>query len=169
MPNHVCRQFAPVVLTLSVMLTACDSLRFSAPPPPPVQQTQPSTPSVVEPAPQRVPVPARKPAPSASPAAAPLPATNSEELPGNARPPVVVGLNRDALIEQFGTPAMEREAPPARVLEFGNGDCRLAAYLYFDTARNDFYTLQYEVNGMPAPHAAVDRCLLRITRDASRR
>lgn len=81
----------------------------------------------------------------------------------------MVGLNRDMLVEAFGNPVSEREAAPARVIEFGNGDCRLAAYLYFDTARNDFYTLQYEVNGMPAPHAAVDRCLSRIARDASRR
>ncbi len=86
-----------------------------------------------------------------------------------ARPPVVVGLNRDMLIQQFGAPAAEHEAPPARVLEFGKDDCRLAAYLYFDTSRNDFYTLQYEVNGLPAPHAAVDQCLSRIARDASRR
>lgn len=85
------------------------------------------------------------------------------------RPPVVVGLNRDGLIQHFGLPVAEREAAPARVMEFGKDDCRLAAYLYFDTARNDFYALQYEVNGLPAPHDAVDRCLSRIARDASRR
>lgn len=85
------------------------------------------------------------------------------------RPPVVVGLTRDGLVQQFGPPVAEREAAPARVLEFGGGECRLAAYLYFDTTRNDFYALQYEVNGLPAPHDAVDRCLSRIARDASRR
>lgn len=83
--------------------------------------------------------------------------------------PVVIGLNRDGLTRQFGQPASEREAPPARVLEFGGGDCVLAAYLYFDTARNDFYTLQYEVNGTPERSPAADSCLARITRDAGRR
>lgn len=72
-------------------------------------------------------------------------------------------------MQTYGLPVTEREAPPARIMEFGIGDCRLAAYLYFDTARNDFYALQYEVNGMPAPNAAADRCLTRISRDANRR
>lgn len=83
-------------------------------------------------------------------------------------PPPVIGLNRGALIGQFGQPVAEREAAPARVLEFAEGDCQLAAYLYFDTARNDFYVLQYQVNGMTDRNEAADRCLMRI-RDAARR
>lgn len=83
-------------------------------------------------------------------------------------PPAVVGLNRSALIGEFGSPVAEREAAPARVLEFVAGDCQLAAYLYFDTARNDFYVLQYQVNGMTDRNEAADRCLMRI-RDAARR
>lgn len=90
-----------------------------------------------------------------------------EQLPPEPPPPVV-GLNRSALIAQFGPPAGEREAAPARVLEFSSGDCQLAAYLYFDTARNDFYALQYQVNGIADRNDAADRCLMRI-RDAARR
>src|SRR3546814_1209804 len=71
--------------------------------------------------------------------------------------PLVIGLNRDALIRQFGTPVAEREASPARVLEFRHENCLLAAYLYFDTARNDFYALQYEVNGSVDTNYAADR------------
>lgn len=83
-------------------------------------------------------------------------------------PPTVTGLNRADLIDRFGTPVAEREAAPARVLEFAEGDCVLSAYLYFDTARNDFYVLQYQVNGMTDRNEAADRCLMRI-RDAARR
>ena len=170
MPNRVRRLTVLAVLTLPVMLAGCEMLRLTPEPAPqPVQETPPPAAPVGEPQAERaIPLPARKPSPpvvasAPSPAAA-MPA--EEHLP---RPPVVVGLTRDALIEQFGRPAGEREAAPARVMEFTSGDCRLAAYLYFDTTRNDFYTLQYEVNGLPAPHDAVDRCLSRIARDASRR
>jgi hypothetical protein len=168
MSNHARRLFALAVLILPVMLGGCEMLRLGSPPAPaPAPSPVPKgPPPAVEPEPQRTaPLPTRKPAqPAAVSQPAPPPAEDTM-----SRPPVVVGLNRDALIQQFGAPALEREAAPARVLEFGNGECRLAAYLYFDTARNDFYTLQYEVNGLPAPHDAVDRCLSRIARDARRR
>ena len=104
----------------------------------------------------------------AAPVVAPPPPPALPPVESGA-PPRVVGLNRLALIQTYGLPVAEREAPPARIMEFGIGDCRLAAYLYFDTARNDFYTLQYEVNGQPAPSADADRCLTRISRDANRR
>lgn len=157
-------------MTLPVMLAGCELLRLPPEPAPqPVQETPPPAPVVeAAPAERPVPVPARKP-PLPVVASAPPPASLSSAEENLPRPPVVVGLTRIALIEQFGQPASEREAAPARVLEFASGDCRLAAYLYFDTTRNDFYTLQYEVNGLPAPHDAVDRCLSRIARDASRR
>lgn len=83
--------------------------------------------------------------------------------------PPVIGLNRDALTWHFGPPNAERDAPPARILEFGNDECRLAAYLYFDTVRNDFYVLQYEVNGMAEHQPAGEQCLARISRDPGRR
>ncbi len=150
------------------MLGGCETLRLSAAPTPPPVEPPPAPaaePAAITPPPRVAPLPARKPSPQ-QPAAVAAPPTGSEPLP---RPPVVIGLNRDGLIENFGLPVAEREAAPARVIEFGDGECRLAAYLYFDTARNDFYVLQYEVNGLPAPHDAVDRCLSRIARDASRR
>ncbi len=172
MPNRVRRLTALAVVTLPVLLAGCEMLRppQQQPAPEPVSQTPPAAVAVVAPPVERpAPLPGRKP-PLPAAASAPQPAgpgpAADEALP---RPPVVVGLTRDALIALFGRPSGEREAAPARVLEFASGDCRLAAYLYFDTTRNDFYTLQYEVNGLPAPHDAVDRCLSRIARDASRR
>lgn len=170
MPNRVRRLTALAVVTLPVMLAGCELLHpLEQNAPQPVQETAPPPAPVIEAQPERpVPVPQRKPTPPGAAGAAPQqtqPAAQ-ETLP---LPPVVIGLTRDGLIEQFGRPAREREAAPARVLEFTSGDCSLAAYLYFDTARNDFYTLQYEVNGLPAPHDAVDRCLSRIAHDASRR
>jgi hypothetical protein len=171
MPNRVRRLTALAVLTLPVMLAGCELLRLPPEPTPaPVQEAPPPAAPVVEPPPPRpAPLPGRKPslpAPGPAQPAAVTPPPVEEPLP---RPPVVVGLTRDGLVQQFGPPVAEREAAPARVFEFGGADCRLAAYLYFDTTRNDFYALQYEVNGIPAPHDAVDRCLSRIARDASRR
>lgn len=170
MPNRARRLTALAVVTLPVMLAGCELLRLPPEPAlPPVQEVVPPPAPEVEPQPERpIPVPARKPPPPVA-ATAPQPAATPAADEALPRPPVVVGLTRDALIEQFGRPMVEREAAPARVIEFVDGDCRLAAYLYFDTTRNDFYTLQYEVNGLPAPHDAVDRCLSRIARDASRR
>ncbi|MBS4046804.1 MAG: hypothetical protein KG075_10715 [Alphaproteobacteria bacterium] len=172
MPNRFRRLTALAVLTLPVMLAGCELLRLTPEPAPaPAQEAPPPPAPAVEPPPpvRPAPLPGRKPPLPAPPSAAqPAPAVTpaEEALP---RPPVVVGLTRDGLVQQFGPPVAEREAAPARVLEFGGADCRLAAYLYFDTTRNDFYALQYEVNGIPAPHDAVDRCLSRIARDASRR
>lgn len=171
MSNHPRRLAALAVVTLPVMLAGCELLRLppEPAPPPPVQEVAPPAPEVEPPAERPIPVPARKPPPPPVVATAPQPAATPAADEALPRPPVVVGLTRDALVEQFGRPMAEREAAPARVIEFVSGDCRLAAYLYFDTTRNDFYTLQYEVNGLPAPHDAVDRCLSRIARDASRR
>lgn len=170
MSNRPRRLAALAVVTLPVMLAGCELLRLTPEPAPqPVQEAALPPAPAVEPQPVRpVPVPARKP-PLPVVATAPHSAATSPTDESLPRPPVVVGLTRDALVEQFGRPLAEREAAPARVIEFASGDCRLAAYLYFDTTRNDFYTLQYEVNGLPAPHDAVDRCLSRIARDASRR
>ncbi|MEK9967807.1 MAG: hypothetical protein VW600_01640 [Ferrovibrio sp.] len=156
-------------MTLPVMLAGCETLRFASAPaaPPPVPAPLPE-PAAAPAAIRATPLPERKPPQRASITPVP-PASSSQAGEGLPRAPVVVGLTRAGLIDQFGPPTTEREAAPARVLEFGDGDCRLAAYLYFDTTRNDFYTLQYEVNGLPAPNDAVDRCLSRIARDASRR
>ncbi|MFN4312409.1 MAG: hypothetical protein ACK4FK_17635, partial [Ferrovibrio sp.] len=109
------------------------------------------------------PLPARKPAPG-QPAAR---RESARSEPGQV--PEVIGRNRGELQRQFGSPVQEREAPPARVLEFGRADCRLAVYLYFDTARNDFYALQYEVNDAAPAGPAAEQCLARIARDAERR
>lgn len=154
-------------MTLSLMLAGCDTFltrpQPAAPPPvPPVSEPQPDPdagrPTRPPPRPTRKPSAVAQPAPQSDP----------------PRPPNVIGLNREGLQHHFGGPVQEREAPPARVLEFGGGDCRLVVYLYFDTARNDFYALQYEVNGAvpngAAPNGgAADQCLARIARDAERR
>ena len=92
----------------------------------------------------------------------------------NAVPPPpavarVVGLNRRQLSDLYGVPVAERDAAPARVLEFRSGECLLAAYLYLDTVRNDFFALQYEVNGSATATPASQRCLERLRDDAARR
>lgn len=154
-------------MTLSLMLAGCDAFMarpepVAPPPAPPANEARPD-PDAGQPT-RPVPRPTRKPAAAAQPAPQPEP----------LRPPSVIGLNREGLRHHFGSPVQEREAAPARVLEFGGGDCRLVVYLYFDTARNDFYALQYEVNGAVPNHAApnggaTDQCLARIARDAERR
>lgn len=157
------RPFFPAVVPLVMLtlaLTACDTFMPARQPAasPPAPPAEPSMDSATPPS-RLVPRPARKPA-IGQPATA---------APGPAQPPAVIGLNREALRQHFGEPAQERAAPPARVLEFGHGDCRLAVYLYLDTARNDFYALQYEVNGAAPTGPDADPCLARIARDAERR
>jgi hypothetical protein len=158
-----------VLLPAMLVLSGCALLGGPADGPPPPLATEPPPSAVAAPAApvetalRPAPVPVRK--PPAPAVATPPPVT---VLP-DQRPPVVTGLDRAGLIRTYGLPVAEREAPPARIMEFGIGDCRLAAYLYFDTARNDFYTLHYDVNGAPAPNADVDRCLTRIARDANQR
>ncbi|HEX6959434.1 MAG TPA: hypothetical protein VF194_15735 [Ferrovibrio sp.] len=166
---HKQRAAAGLFLTVAglLILAGCDLLNPppAAPPPPPVNMV-PLPPPVPEGRkPGSVPIPQKKPpVPTATAAApAPPPPVNPDEVPD------VIGLNRDGLTRLFGTPTAEREAPPARVLEFRDGECVLAAYLYLDTARNDFYTLQYEVNGTTERNADTDRCLVRITHDAASR
>ncbi len=167
MPIRIRHPFTAVfIVTLPVMLAACDMLspgpRITAPPPVPVP-SEPAPGPEAKPVARPAPLPTRKPAPQAQPTAQPAP----QVVP--VSPITIIGLNRDELQRHFGMPVAEREAAPARVLEFGNGDCRLAAYLYFDTARNDFYTLQYEVNGAAPAGPAAEQCLSRIARDAERR
>jgi len=145
----------PLLVGGCEMLLPRDAPPTAAPAPAPAPAVRPAP--VAQPA---VPIPAAKP---------PVPAAAVGIATDNHGQPLVIGLNREGLVRQFGGPVAEREAPPARVLEFGPDDCRLAAYLYFDTARNDFYTLQYEVNGSVDRDAAASRCLQRIARDAARR
>jgi hypothetical protein len=137
-----------------LMLAGCENTHFIDRKPPPA----------IEPAPVAAPQPA-VPLPQTKP---PVPVVVSRIITDERGRPLVIGLNREALIGQFGQPAAEREVSPARVMEFAYENCRLAAYLYFDTARNDFYALQYEVNGSVERNAAADRCLTRIARNAPR-
>lgn len=145
------------------------------------REPEPQTPGIFIEAPAPVTAAPEKPPPplpASKPARAPQtrqeaaqngPNGSANDVHASAEPPPpVIGLNRGALIDQFGMPAAEREAAPARVIEFNTGECQLAAYLYFDTARNDFYVLQYQVNGITERNDAADRCLMRI-RDAARR
>jgi hypothetical protein len=165
------------IMGLILPLMACESF-----PLPGWREPEPQTPGIFIEAPAPVtaapekplpPLPASKPpvrAPQARQGASPN-GSNGAANDAHASvepPPPVVGLNRGALIDQFGKPTAEREAAPARVIEFNTGECQLAAYLYFDTARNDFYVLQYQVNGITERNDAADRCLMRI-RDAARR
>jgi hypothetical protein len=141
-----------------LMLAACDVLHLGGPETPPPPVPPPAPPAAVAPPPP-VPIPATKP---------PAPPSLARVITDGDGRPVVIGLNRESWVRQFGSPVAEREASPARVLEFRHRNCHLAAYLYFDTARNDFYALQYEVNGSVEHTEATDRCLLQIARNAAR-
>ena len=171
---------------LMLPLMACEAFplfdwREPEPPTPGIFIEAPASPVAAEPVPDKPlpPLPGSKPPVRAPQARQEIPPNGSQEVtndvhataeppPPMAEVPPVIGLNRNALIGQFGKPVAEREAAPARIIEFGSGDCQLAAYLYFDTARNDFYVLQYQVNGIAERNDAADRCLMRI-RDAARR
>ncbi len=68
-------------------------------------------------------------------------------------------MRQDEIVARFGTPASERDVAPAKVLGYRAPGCEVAIYLYFDTGRNGFFALHYDVNGRPTPSRDGDRCL----------
>lgn len=68
-------------------------------------------------------------------------------------------MRQDEIVTRFGAPASERDVSPAKVLSYRATGCEVAIYLYFDTGRNGFFALHYDVNGRPAPSRDGDRCL----------
>jgi hypothetical protein len=93
---------------------------------------------------------------TASGAAAAPPATAA--LPTEPRPKLE-GMRQDEIVARLGTPVSERDVSPAKVLSYRASGCEMAIYLYFDTGRNAFFALHYDVNGRPAPSRDGDRCL----------
>jgi hypothetical protein len=79
-------------------------------------------------------------------------------LPAEALPKLE-GMRQEEIVARLGAPTAERDVAPAKVLSYRAGGCELAIYLYFDTGRNAFFALHYDVNGRPAPSRDGDRCL----------
>jgi len=73
--------------------------------------------------------------------------------------PKLEGMRQDEVLAHLGPPAAERDVSPAKVLSYRARGCEVAIYLYFDTGRNAFFALHYDVNGRPAPSRDGDRCL----------
>jgi hypothetical protein len=143
------RRVAQVMAAL-LLLSACETLMSQAPGAPV---------SPAPPAPAPPPPPPRPAAPS--PAAQPQAAVPAET-------PRIEGLRREEILERLGPPAAERDAAPAKVLDYKATGCEVAVYLYFDTGRGGFFALHYEINGRPAPTRDTDRCLRAIAQGAKR-
>jgi hypothetical protein len=131
-----------------LLLSACEGLMSQAPASPPPSPAPPAPP----------PRPA-----AASPAAQPQAA-----VPPAPEVPRLEGMRREEIIARLGPPAVERDAAPAKVLEYKATGCEVAVYLYFDTGRGGFSALHYDVNGRPAPTRDTDRCLRAIAQGARR-
>ena len=142
-------RLAKIVAALS-LLAACDQLPPLSGPPPatPSASTAATAPSSQSTAPVRPPATQ----PAAPPATAAIP---SDALK-------IEGLRQDEIVSRFGAPATERDVAPAKVLGYRASGCEVAIYLYFDTGRNGFFALHYDVNGRPAPSRDGDRCLRQI-------
>jgi hypothetical protein len=131
-----------------LLLSACEGLMSQAPAP---------TPS---PAPPPLPPPPR-------PAAA-APAQPQAAVPARPEVPRIEGMRREEILTRLGPPAAERDAAPAKVLDYKATGCEVAVYLYFDTGRGGFFALHYDVNGRPAPTPDTDRCLRAIAQGTRR-
>lgn len=68
-------------------------------------------------------------------------------------------MRQEEIVSRLGAPSSERDVAPARVLGYRASGCEIAIYLYFDTGRNGFFALHYDVNGRAAPSRDSDRCL----------
>jgi hypothetical protein len=141
------RRFAQVAAAIA-LLSACESVTSppaATPPPPPPRP------------------------PTAPQAAAPTPPAQAQAAPAAAEPALrLEGLKREEILARFGPPAAERDAAPAKVLDYKATGCEVAVYLYFDTGRGGFFALHYEVNGRPAPTRETDRCLRLLAAGAKR-
>ena len=73
-------------------------------------------------------------------------------------------LQRDEFVDEVGSELLFEEIA---AFQLSNG-VRQTLRQHFDTARSDFYALQYEVNGSVDRTPQADRCLARIARDAPR-
>lgn len=142
-------RLAKIVAALA-LVAACDKL-------PPLSGPAPAAPSASAAAPATA-SPGTAPArpAQAQPAAPPA----SAALPPDALK--IEGLRQDEIVTRFGAPASERDVAPAKVLGYRASGCEVAIYLYFDTGRNGFFALHYDVNGRPAPSRDGDRCLRQI-------
>ena len=133
------------VMAALLLLSACEGLMAQAP--------------AQAPAPAPPPPPPRPAAPAPPPQAA---------VPAPAEAPRIEGMRREDILARLGPPAAERDAAPAKVLDYKATGCEVAVYLYFDTGRGGFFALHYEVNGRPAPTRDTDRCLRAIAQGTRR-
>jgi hypothetical protein len=134
------------IVAAVVLLAACDTLpplTGPAPAAPPAVSTTSSSAS------QSTATPRPAPAQAAPPATAALP-------PDAVK---IEGMRQEEIVSRLGAPASERDVAPAKVLGYRASGCEVAIYLYFDTGRNGFFALHYDVNGRPAPSRDSDRCL----------
>lgn len=142
------RRFAQVAAAIW-LLSACEGLTPGSTAAPPAPPPKPPTTAAPPSAPAA-------PAPAQSPPAAQDPAPRLE------------GMRREEILARLGPPAAERDAPPAKVLDYKATGCDVAVYLYFDTGRGGFFALHYEVNGRPAPTRDTERCLRLLAAGAKR-
>ena len=148
-----CR-FQASVVCAALLLTGCErspeatTAPVAQPPAPPPKPAVPDT--------------------AARPPAAPAPATAARPVPAPMPPPAagdtprIEGLRQEEIVARLGMPAAERNLAPAKVLDYKANGCDLSIYLYFDTGRNGFFALHYDVNGRPPPSPDADRCLRTI-------
>lgn len=82
--------------------------------------------------------------------------------------PRIVGLSLDEVRTQYGSPAEERDVPPAHVLRYRDGNCTVDIDFYLDVTRNAFYALNYAARVGDKTADPQDNCLKRIG-DANRK
>ena len=124
----------------------------------------PTAPAAVPP-PAAVPVaqpPRPKPKPTDlerdPPSAKPKP-TDLERDPPSAKLERVFGLSLGETRALLGTPYLQREAPPAKVLAYDGKSCTLSVFFYLDLDSDRYRALAYEIKGGDGSEPAKQRCL----------
>lgn len=167
---------AAVAMIAAAGLTACASAeRHAAAPEPTRASSAGQGAASAEVALSKLPLPVAKPArPVRLTPLPPEPAPPSPTPPVPSTPPPapapmlqakqLIGLDRTRLAQLLGPPPGIREAAPATVWEYGDGDCRLSVFFYPDVRTRDYRALSVEMHGGDKSAAAEGACLERLKR-----
>jgi hypothetical protein len=116
-------------------------------------------------APAAVPPPA-PPAAAQPPRPTPKPVELARTTP-SAKLERVFGLSLGETRALLGTPYLQREAPPAKVLAYDGKICTLNVFFYLDLDSGRYRALSYEIKGGDGSEPAKQRCLSEIFADGS--
>ena len=101
------------------------------------------------------------PAPAQPPKPKPKPVDLARATP-SAKLERIFGLSLRETQELLGTPYLQTEMPPAKVLAYEGKTCTLNVFFYLDLDSGRYHALAYEIKGGDGSEPAKQRCLSEI-------